>query len=139
VIPRAVTGPVDELAATLVDLRARVQTVELLAHRHVFNLDPTAWTPVVFQNGWADLAGWQAMQYRRVGDVVQLRGVITAGAIGAVAFTLPVGFRPPAALQSATTSNGAFGAFTIAANGNVTPIVGVIAAFAVLGSFSVTP
>lgn len=55
---------------------------------------PTVWTGVVFQNGWATAGGWQPGQYRKVGDVVQLRGNIT-GTAPATAFTLPTGFRPP--------------------------------------------
>lgn len=138
-IPRSTTGPIDELAALLADLRSRTQTLEVIAHRHRFDLDPTAWAAPVLLNGWADLGGIaQITQYRRIGDVVQVRGVLTAGAIGAIAFVLPVGFRPPAALLFATDSNGAYGQFSIEANGNVTPNVGVPASFAVQASFSVT-
>ncbi len=139
-IPRAVTGPVDELAATLVDLRARVQTVELLAHRHVFNLDPTAWAAPAFLNGWANIGGaFQVAQYRRVGDVVSVRGVIAAGVIGLQCFVLPVGFRPPAAVIFPADSAGAYGSVTVTAAGNVVPTVGVAAAFSLMLSFSVTP
>lgn len=139
-IPRSTTGPIDELAATIVDTRARLQTVELLAHRHVFDLDPTAWAAPALLNGWADLGGiWQVAQYRKVGDVVQIRGVIAGGTIGLAAFVLPVGFRPPAALVFATDSNLAFGQFSIAANGTVTPNVGAAAYFGLQASFSVTP
>lgn len=139
-IQRSATGPIDELAGTLTDLDQRTQTMEVIAHRHRFNLDPTAWAAPVFQNGWANLGGiWQVAQYRRVGDVVQIRGTITAGVIGAIAFVLPVGFRPPAATTFACTSAGAFGSFSIAANGAVTPNVGAIAFFGLDCSFSVTP
>lgn len=139
-IPRSTTGPIDELAATIVDTRSRLQTVELLAHRHRYDVDPTAWAAPALLNGWVNLGGiWQVAQYRKVGDVVQIRGILTAGVIGAAAFVLPVGFRPPAALLFATDSNGAYGQFSIAANGAVTPNVGVPAWFAIEGSFSVTP
>lgn len=139
-IPRATTGPIDELAAILADLRSRTQTLEVIAHRHRFDLDPTAWTAPALLNGWADLGGiWQVVQYRRVGDVVEIRGVIAGGTIGLAAFVLPVGFRPPAALVFATDSNLAFGQFSIAANGTVTPNVGAAAYVGIQASFSVTP
>lgn len=60
---------------------------------------PPAWTPITtFQNGWANLvaASEQSAQYRKIGDIVSLRGVISGGTMQVVAFILPVGFRPPA-------------------------------------------
>jgi len=58
---------------------------------------PTPWTGVTFQNGWVNYGGYQAAQYRKIGDIVYLRGVIGNGT--GVAFTLPVGFRPPFTVQ----------------------------------------
>jgi hypothetical protein len=137
-IPRSVTGPVDELAAVLTDLRARVATVEVVAHRHVFSLEPTAWVAPSFSNGWANAAGVQAVQYRRVGDEVQLRGVMASGTVGAAAFTLPAGFRPPATLYLACSSNNVYGQMTVTNAGVVTPTVGSNVWFAVVGRFSTT-
>ena len=70
----------------------------------------TGWTAVTFQNSWANYgAGYQGVEYRKVGDMVQLRGVLnTAGTSATAAFTLPVGFRPLASLSiSAANSVGA--------------------------------
>jgi hypothetical protein len=139
-IPRSTTGPIDELAAVLTDLRARVQTVELLAHRHRFDLDPTAWAAPVLLNGWVNIGGaFQVAQYRRVGDMVELRGVIAAGVIGLACFQLPVGFRPPANVNFACESAAAHGAFAVTALGNVVTTAGNNAAFSLQASFSVTP
>lgn len=139
-IPRATTGPIDDLAATITDTRARLQIVELLAHRHLFDLDPTAWTAPAFLNGWANIGGaFQVAQYRRVGDVVELRGVIAGGTIGLACFQLPVGFRPPANVNFACESAAAHGAFAVTATGNVVTTAGSNAAFSVQASFSVTP
>lgn len=67
----------------------------------------TPWTGVTFQNGWVQSSGDQACQYRKVGDVVQLRGRMTSGTMNVAAFTLPAGFRPPAAfLLPVTAVNG---------------------------------
>lgn len=77
---------------------------------------PTAWTNVGFQNSWVNVGGgFQTMQYRRVNDTVQLRGMIKDGIAGQPAFTLPAGFRPPA--------NITIGAITINATGEVIPSI----------------
>ncbi len=62
------------------------------------------WTAVpASAANWGNFGGaFQTVQYRKVGDMVQLRG--EAGSTGAnaansVVTTLPVGFRPPATLQ----------------------------------------
>ena len=63
--------------------------------------DPTpAWTPFTFLNGWANLGNpWQGGGYRKIGDIVYLRGLVargsalTANTPLAIA-TLPAGYRP---------------------------------------------
>ena len=55
----------------------------------------SAWTAPALTNGWLDcLAGVVPTAYRKVGDVVQLRGAVKSGTVAQPAFTLPVGFRP---------------------------------------------
>ena len=60
----------------------------------------TPWIAPTLLNGWANLgAPWQVAQYRKVGDIVYLRGVITnptpvATNASSGMFTLPTGFRP---------------------------------------------
>ena len=64
---------------------------------YLASLQPTAWTAVTFLNSWVNYgAPQQIAQYRKKGDLVQVRGQIKGGASGTRAFTLPVGFRPPA-------------------------------------------
>lgn len=59
----------------------------------------TAWTAVTFQNSWANFgAGYASCAYRKVGDMVQLRGLATGGLRDTTIFTLPTGYRPPATL-----------------------------------------
>jgi len=61
---------------------------------------PTPWVNVTYQNGWLDYTGgYSPVQYRKVGDIVYVRGVMKQGALNNVAFTLPVGFRPPTIIQ----------------------------------------
>lgn len=100
----------------------------------------TAWTAVTFQNSWVNFgSGYQAMEYRKVGDMVQLRGLIKSGTVSTDMFTLPTGFRPPAAIQLATAAGGGgYGAYQIFADGRVAHITGSNASFAVVATFSVT-
>ncbi len=55
------------------------------------------WTAPTLGNGWVNfLSGVAPVAYRRVGDVVELRGAIRSGTLATTVFTLPVGFRPTA-------------------------------------------
>jgi len=50
-----------------------------------------------FENSWTNFGGgWAPAAYRRVGDMVEVRGLITGGTVGSTAnvFTLPTGYRP---------------------------------------------
>jgi len=58
----------------------------------------TAWSGLSFGSGWTDYGGdYQAGQYKKVGDMVFLRGLVkrTSGT-GTTIATLPAGYRPPA-------------------------------------------
>lgn len=137
-IQRAATGPIDELAGTIVDLRSRVQTLEVIAHRHLLDLDPSGWIAPAFLNAWTDLgAPWQTLEYRIAGDVVTVRGVVTGGSIGLAVFTLLPAFCPPADLVFPVASNGGYGEVTVTAAGSVTPTVGNAASVSLMLSFPI--
>ena len=54
------------------------------------------WIGATLTNSWTDyLSGTGVAQYRKVGDVVELRGTVKSGTSGAPIFTLPDGYRPP--------------------------------------------
>lgn len=57
-----------------------------------------AWITPTLQNGWGPYAGPTAMPvgYRKVGGMVQLRGLIGGGALGTTMWVMPAGFRPKA-------------------------------------------
>lgn len=61
---------------------------------------PTAWTTLPLVGGWVAEApaGFALPEYRKIGDMVYLRGSIKSGAAGQFA-TIPVGFRPPTSLR----------------------------------------
>ena len=54
------------------------------------------WTPATLLNGWTnyDVNTYPAAAYRKVNDLVYLRGLVRNGTIGASGFNLPVGYRP---------------------------------------------
>lgn len=72
---------------------------------------PTAvpWQPLAYATGWANYgSGFELGQYRKVGDEVQLRGLINCGTgAGATIATLPVGYRPSAIVLGQVGSNPA--------------------------------
>jgi hypothetical protein len=90
----------------------------------------TGWTAVSFQNSWVNYGTYQGAQYRRVGDIVECRGLVKSGTVGSAIFTLPTGFRPPldiilSGITSGLTtwSTGAVNSGTVAAHthGNTGP------------------
>lgn len=67
---------------------------------------PTAWVAPTLGNSWV-VAFSNTVGYRKVGDVVQLRGMIQSGTLNTTIFTLPSGFRPVQEADFAQSSNGA--------------------------------
>lgn len=98
----------------------------------------TAWTGVTFVNSWVNYVGNQACQYRKIGDIVEVRGLTSSGTLtgSAACFTLPSGFRPLTQQIFACTSNSVFGFFKVDTNGDVVPLAGSNVWFAVNCSFS---
>jgi hypothetical protein len=100
---------------------------------------PGAWTAATLTGGWVNFGGTeQNAQYRKLGDLVQLRGAIKSGTVGTAAFNLPAGFRPPANVAFAVSSAGAFGNLAVGANGDVTPANGSTGSFNLSVAFSIT-
>ena len=60
----------------------------------IVKTDLTDWVAPTLVNSWADTGGYQTIGYRKVGDLVYLRGRPTGGTAPSTAFTLPTGFRP---------------------------------------------
>lgn len=77
-----------------------------------------------FANGWLNSAAGASAGFYLDRERVYLRGLIRAGVIGAAAFTLPVGYRPPASSYFSTDSNGLHARVIIDTAGNVTPDIG---------------
>ena len=73
--------------------------------------NPTAWVAFPFAAGFSNYgAPYQVCQYRRRGDVVEMRGTwrmnTPAAPANQLVGTLPVGFRPPASVQIAGPQAG---------------------------------
>lgn len=103
---------------------------------------PTAWTTPAFLNGWGPYlaATSQGTQYRKIGDIVYLRGNMANGALGSDAFTLPVGFRPPGRLFiAAIVAGGVLGYVVIDGSGAVVPNGSSNLQISTDAQFSITP
>lgn len=105
-------------------------------------LNPSAWTAAALTNSWVNVGGGNAVAaYRKIDDRVEVRGRIRSGTLGTSAFTLPVGFRPPAGLM---VPGGGGGASPIAVNldvfaaGTVTVYASANLDIAINFSFSIT-
>jgi hypothetical protein len=81
---------------------------------------PPAWIPVTtFQNGWSNFDAVQVAAYRKIGDLVYLRGVIKGGTVPNVAFTLPAGYRPTQTCGFAVNANEVAGVINVRTSGTV--------------------
>jgi hypothetical protein len=76
--------------------------------------EATPWTNATLGTGWTNYGGatYGPAQYRRLGNLVYLRGLITSGSatydmVAATVLTLPVGYRPLKAEIFAQDSGGA--------------------------------
>ncbi len=68
---------------------------------------PTAWTGVTYVNSWVDHgAPNQGVQYRKIGDLVYMRGSAKNGTLNGQATTLPAGHRPPASVRFGQADSG---------------------------------
>jgi len=106
----------------------------------------TAWTALSLQNGWTNYgSGVQTLQYRKVGDIVYVRGGLKAPGTASVCATLPVGFRAPFQLEFPCTyysGSRLVGAVTTSGDGtlNVVDTVPVNALLSLsIIAFSITP
>lgn len=61
---------------------------------------------VGFSNGWGNYGGgWQTARYRRLGDFVEIQGLVNSGTLNTSIFVLPTGFRPPAHVMFSVITN----------------------------------
>lgn len=83
---------------------------------------PGAWTALTLTNGWQSYgSGYQVAQYRKVGDMVQVRGLVKNTGISppSTLAVLPTGHRPPANLQFAQEGSGAHAFVEASSGGNL--------------------
>lgn len=86
----------------------------------------TAWASLTLNTGWVTYgSGYQTAQWRRIGDKIELRGLVTR-AIGSsvIIATLDTGLRPVLRQLKTGSSNDAYARIDIDPNGEVTLMVG---------------
>lgn len=131
----------DQTEDLLAILDQRDRQLETFLETHAAR---TKWIAPTFENGWVDFGGANpGAAYRRVGDEVQLRGVIKSGTVGVVpAFTMPADYRPLAGTLNVffpALSAGALGMVVVSAAGEVQVQVGTNTDVSMTGmSFSVS-
>lgn len=84
---------------------------------------PTSWTAPTLLSSWANFAGYTPAGYRKVGDIVYLRGSLqkaTTPTAGENILVLPSGYRPPyAGFYSAQGANEVAYRIDLATDGSV--------------------
>jgi len=105
-------------------------------------LAPTPWIAPTFQNGWVNYGlGWCPAGYRKIGDIVYLRGLIKSGALNTAIFTLPAGYIPGGGnLLMPTLGSDSWAQTQVLSSGAVVPQFGTVSGWWSLSgiSFSVT-
>ena len=85
---------------------------------------PPAWVPLPLVAPWVSYGGGYAGNpyYRKVGDMIELKGWVGGGAMGDVFATLPVGARPAAGIvvQVPAVSADLFSSVRVTDTGNLT-------------------
>jgi hypothetical protein len=129
---------VDDDAAQYDEILARLRRLEnpVLEQHHYIG---AAGEPA-FLHGWSNLGGgWQTLRFWKNDGIVQIQGVVTGGALGAVGsgdvFVLPDGYRPDQRLLLPTDSNNAHGTAHIYPTGEVVARIGSSTAFSLFFSF----
>lgn len=137
-LPQAARIPIGSAGGKPVELSPEWQRYFECVTERAGNMTGTAQdvpVPATLVNSWVNFGApnGDASYYRDQFGVVRLSGVIKTGAIGSAAFTLPANCRPAATMRFAVESNGAFGALTVDAAGEVKPVVGSSVSFSLDG------
>ena len=108
----------------------RVQVYDELYITNQFFLSTSrigeAWSSLSYNTGWDTISGYNAAQYKRVGDLVFVRGTVqrTSGSATVIA-TLPSGYRPVNRTILGTVGGGdAVARVDIRTNGDIDVIAG---------------
>lgn len=114
-----------QLYSDVADIRGATDAAFLVAIKAAlagtFVAVPTAWTGFTFANSWVNFDATHPAQYRKVGDGVELRGLVKNGTPGATITTLPAGNRPNQADETfPVLSNGIFAYLSVTSAGVIT-------------------
>lgn len=86
----------------------------------------TGWFTPTLVNGWTTFPGYQSPQYKKIGRLVYIRGMVqNPNSVTGEIFNLPSGFRPPAGVAKGLTYGNLTGTFlTVTSSGDVSTGVG---------------
>lgn len=124
-------GTTSLIGAVYVDQRVYVLIIPPSGNYIIGSVDAGWFTPTLL-NSWTNFgSGFQTARYRRLpSGQVEIQGLV-AGGTGPLStvFTLPVGYRPAAALVFATIANNALARLDVEADGDVRWVLGGTNAF----------
>jgi hypothetical protein len=132
----AINGNIASISASVVSLTDGLAAAVAPEPWHYVN-DPATGLSTTFLNGWVNYDTARKARFYKHNGRCYLEGVICNGTVGAYAFILPAGYRPP--LPSTdhyypTVANGAFGSVIIDSAGGVLPASAGTATWAFLDS-----
>ena len=83
----------------------------------------SGWITATLLNSYThyDTTTYGPIQYRKIGNIVNIQGITTQNSVGSTIFQLPVGFRPPTQIILATQNGNNFARLDITQNGDVMP------------------
>ncbi|MBK8467762.1 MAG: hypothetical protein IPL32_18275 [Chloracidobacterium sp.] len=116
-------------AKTGAGVRLRINNGDMytiLGSVHTWSGNFGAWNNLSFGSGWANYGGgWQGGQYRKIGDMVYLRGLVarTSG-VGTIIATLPAGHYPPVQMLNQVNGTDAHARVDITTSGVMTLAAG---------------
>lgn len=117
----AATNVRDALIEVRADAVAEANYVNTTLITRIQALEAVAWTTLPLSSGWVNFPGRQAAQYRKIGDEVQLRGMIRSGTFtpGTVCAVLPNGWLPPGDDTYPASTGGGAGYLLVSVTGQV--------------------
>lgn len=112
----------DITPAVASELQSLRDSIELNNRKLEAYLNSPAWIEVTtFLNSWVNYgAGYPTAAYRKIGDIVYLKGLLKLGTVSVAAFTLPVEYRPSTNRHFITMMTAAAGGLRINTDGSVT-------------------
>lgn len=118
----AITRPVTKTIISTTDFGIPVVDAVNANTDAIAALQPTGWIDIAYMNGFSTYPGYAPLSYKKIGNLVFLRGGVIPQGTNVVMGVLPVAVRPQYNVEVPTYGYGgdiAFYQFVVANNGNL--------------------